>query len=37
MIVRKPLASEEISALVNRIADEFASEDREVEMPPGEC
>ena len=38
---KRPLTSEEISALVNRIADEFASEDREeVEMlsklPPGE-
>lgn len=41
MTEKRPLTSEEISALVNRIADEFASEDREeVEMlaklPSGE-
>ena len=38
---KRPHTSEDVSALVNRIADEFASEDREeVEMlakrPPGE-
>ena len=41
MTERKPLTSEEISALVNRIADEFSSEDREememlAKIPPGE-
>ena len=41
MTEKRTLTSEEISALVNRIADEFESEDRvEVEMlakmPPGE-
>ena len=40
MADRIPLTSEEISALVNRIADEFASEDREevevmAKLPPG--
>jgi len=40
MADRKPLTSEEISALVNRIADEFASDDREevelvAKLPPG--
>lgn len=34
MTDRKPLTSEEIFALVNRIADEFEAEDR-AEIPPG--